>query len=303
MLDTRQEDAAERKQSIALSARYPRVAVALGVPPRWHIPLMLCRSLSTISALWWACQMCISLYRVFIQKHGLHEGARRNRFSNSAPSQVNWAIAVAQIGLSFLWAGAAAYLAHLFASSLMSRWLLHYSPFAVLVRLCSMSILLSFGCMQVFRVSAATEPELFKLSRSLLAWIIISIALMLAYFSTQQDISVEHDRDDRRRRQLLRLKCFYSNKPGCGCNDGLLGGEMNYDVLPTRIEENYTRYYMHQPFLKVSESNEIGALTVVLVIVNRAVIKVIPGFFENEYARGYFIDGRTPSFRFRQATA
>ena len=32
---------------------------------------------------------------------------------------------------------------------------------------------------------------------------------MLAYFSTQQDISVEHDRDDRRRRQLLRLKCLY----------------------------------------------------------------------------------------------
>ena len=78
---------------------------------------------------------------------------------------------------------------------------------------------------------------------------------------------------------------------------------MNYDVLPTRIEENYTRYHLHQPFLKVSESNEIGALTVVLVIVNRAVIKVIPGFFENEYARGYFIDGQTPSIRFRQATA
>lgn len=32
---------------------------------------------------------------------------------------------------------------------------------------------------------------------------------MLAYFCTQQDISVEHDRDDRRRRQLLRLKCLY----------------------------------------------------------------------------------------------
>lgn len=97
----------------------------------------------------------------------------------------------------------------MFASSLMSRWLLHYSPFAVLVRLCSLSILLSFGCMQIFRLSAATEPHLLKLSRSLLAWITISIALMLAYFCTQQDISLETDRDDRRRRQLLRLKCLY----------------------------------------------------------------------------------------------
>ena len=109
MLETRQEDAAQRKQSIALSARYPRVAVVLGVPPRWHIPLMLCRSLSTISALWWACQMCISLYRVFIQQYGLHEGARLNRFWKSAPSQGNWAIAVAQIGLSFLWVSKAAH--------------------------------------------------------------------------------------------------------------------------------------------------------------------------------------------------
>lgn len=91
----------------------------------------------------------------------------------------------------------------------MSRWLLHYSPLAVLVRLCSLSILLSFGCMQIFRFLAATEPDLLKLSRSLLAWITISIALMLAYFSTQQDISVEQDKDDQRRRQLLRLKCLY----------------------------------------------------------------------------------------------
>lgn len=107
-------------------------------------------------------------------------------------------------------AATAAYLAHLFASSLMSRWLLHYSPFAVVVRLCSLSILLSFGCMQVFRLSAATEPDLVRLSRSLLAWISISITLMLAYFCTQQDISLEMDLDDRRRRQILRLKCLYA---------------------------------------------------------------------------------------------
>ncbi|KAI1612693.1 hypothetical protein EDD37DRAFT_317404 [Exophiala viscosa] len=91
----------------------------------------------------------------------------------------------------------------------MSRWLLHYSPFAVLVRLCSLSILLSFVCMQIFRISAALEPDIFKLSRSLLAWIISSIILMLVYFCTQQDIAVEGDRDDRQRRQILRLKCLY----------------------------------------------------------------------------------------------
>ena len=106
-------------------------------------------------------------------------------------------------------AGAAAYLAHMFASSLMSRWLLHYSPLAVLVRLCSLSLILSFVCLQTFQVTAATSPHLILLSRSLPCWIFVSVVLMLAYFSTQQDISVETDRDDRRRRVLLRLKCLY----------------------------------------------------------------------------------------------
>lgn len=109
MLEPRQEDVSGRKQSIALSARYPRVAVVLGVPPQWHVPLMLCRSLSTISALWWACQTCISLYRVVIQKDHLHESARLSRLSGSATSQLTWAIAVAQIGLSFLWVSKAAH--------------------------------------------------------------------------------------------------------------------------------------------------------------------------------------------------
>ncbi len=92
----------------------------------------------------------------------------------------------------------------------MARWLLHYSPLAVLVRLCSISILLSFGCMQIFRLSSATDADVDLLSRSLLAWIFISIVLMLAYFCTQQDLALEiTDRDDRRRRQMLRLKCLY----------------------------------------------------------------------------------------------
>jgi hypothetical protein len=41
-------------------------------------------------------------------------------------------------------------------------------------------------------------------------WIVISIGLLAVYFSTQQDISVEGDKDDRRRRLVLRLKCLYT---------------------------------------------------------------------------------------------
>lgn len=107
-------------------------------------------------------------------------------------------------------AATSAYLAHSFTSSLMSRWLLHYSPPAVLLRLCSMSILLSYACVTCFRLSGATEANLPALSRSLPIWIVISVVLLLVYFCTQQDISVEGDTDDRRRRLVLRIKCLYT---------------------------------------------------------------------------------------------
>jgi hypothetical protein len=73
-----------------------------------------------------------------------------------------------------------------------------------------MSILLSYGCVSCFRVLGATDPDLAALSRSMPIWIVISIGLLVVYFSTQQDISVEGDKDDRRRRLVLRLKCLYT---------------------------------------------------------------------------------------------
>ena len=90
----------------------------------------------------------------------------------------------------------------------MSGWLLHYSPFAVILRLCSMSILLSYACLSSFRLLGASEPNLPSLSRSLPIWIVISIVLLLLWFCTQQDISVEGDKNDRKRRLVLRMKCL-----------------------------------------------------------------------------------------------
>jgi hypothetical protein len=92
----------------------------------------------------------------------------------------------------------------------MSRWLMHYSPFAVILRLCSLSILLSYACVSIFRFLGVIEPDLSTLSRSLPIWIVIAIVLLFVYFFTQQDISVEGDKDDRKRRLVLRLKCLYT---------------------------------------------------------------------------------------------
>ena len=91
----------------------------------------------------------------------------------------------------------------------MSRWLLHYTVPAVLLRLCSVSILLSYACVELFRVCGASAPSpiavlteasclsktepmgLERLSRALPLWIFVALTMLVLYFSTQQDISVE----------------------------------------------------------------------------------------------------------------
>lgn len=90
--------------SVTRSARYPRVAVILGVPRKWHLPLLLCRSLSTVSALWWACQALLSIASIIRHQNQAvdhhvsgpagHEVARHAMFRR---------LAIAQIALSFLW--------------------------------------------------------------------------------------------------------------------------------------------------------------------------------------------------------
>jgi hypothetical protein len=233
--------------SIARSARYPRVAVVLGVGKKWYIPLLLCRALSTSSAIWWSSAITLQVYKLWTGHFKVSEKMGTLATDASEPfGLLCHRLLVAQVVLSYVWvslhlsfsqntlvalhprrhfptdsqgtpadlrclqAATSAYLAHSFASSLMSRWLLHYSPFAVLLRLCSMSILLSYGCVSCFRLLGAMEPDLAALSRSMPIWIVISIGLLVVYFSTQQDISVEGDKDDRRRRLVLRLKCLYT---------------------------------------------------------------------------------------------
>lgn len=90
-------------QSVARSARYPRVAVILGVPSKWHIPLLLCRSLSTISAIWWVCQTLLSIYRIAYHPQ-TDLRLKDSYFDHDIISNRTFKrVAVAQVCLSFLW--------------------------------------------------------------------------------------------------------------------------------------------------------------------------------------------------------
>lgn len=206
-------------ETIVKSARYPRVAVLLGVNQQYHVPLLICRSSAVLFVFTWASQACL-LISSLVSENGRKE---------PTISTLDYRLRIAQILLAFLWvclaketllrvlmlltryqAAEAAYLSHIFASSLMSRWLRHYSPTAVLVRLISLSIFLAYTCTLVFRLTGALESSLESLSRGLPVWISVCVCLLVGYFSTQQDMSIEKDRDDRRRRLVLRLKCLYT---------------------------------------------------------------------------------------------
>lgn len=89
----------------------------------------------------------------------------------------------------------------------MSRWLLRYSPAAVLVRLASLSVILSFACNSIFATAGASYNPGGHLDRALPLWVGMSIALLVLYFRTQHDLSVDEEKDDRKRRLVLRSKC------------------------------------------------------------------------------------------------
>jgi hypothetical protein len=104
VLEGRQNHDSVGNLSISRSARHPRVAVILGVPSQWHIPLLLCRSLSTVSALWWTCQTLISVANVIY--HPVHESEHHKYHSSGHEVVGRWMfrrLAIAQISLSFLW--------------------------------------------------------------------------------------------------------------------------------------------------------------------------------------------------------
>lgn len=69
---------------------------------------------------------------------------------------------------------------------------------------------MSYGFLQLFKITGALEPNLKNLSRCLPIWVVICIFLLFSYFITQQDISIDEDRDDRKRRLILRIKCLYA---------------------------------------------------------------------------------------------
>lgn len=55
----------------ASSALHPRVAVLLGVNARWHVPLLICRALSTAPAAWWGLRCAFTFLGELLLSDGM----------------------------------------------------------------------------------------------------------------------------------------------------------------------------------------------------------------------------------------
>ncbi|KAE8350274.1 N-glycosylation protein-domain-containing protein [Aspergillus coremiiformis] len=174
------------------SAFHPRVAVILGVDRKWYLPLLICRALSTVPAAWWGlrCAFTFLAELLHIQPGMGHEG-----WTAAIVDSINqeWDVErrfrVTEVALAIMWCCASAYLSYFFADCMMSRWLLNYTPPAVVIRLLTTNGLIAYISSWVLYLSgASSDPRLL-----LPAWVSITTTLTFIYHATQNRATIKRE--------------------------------------------------------------------------------------------------------------
>ncbi|KAJ5510752.1 hypothetical protein LT330_005555 [Penicillium expansum] len=96
---------------------------------------------------------------------------------------------VTEVALAIMWCCASAYLSYFFADCMMSRWLLNYTPPAVVIRLLTTNGLIAYITSWVLYLSgASSDPRLL-----LPAWISITTSLTFVYHATQNHATIKRE--------------------------------------------------------------------------------------------------------------
>ncbi|KAF7526656.1 hypothetical protein PCG10_004047 [Penicillium crustosum] len=96
---------------------------------------------------------------------------------------------VTEVALAIMWCCASAYLSYFFADCMMSRWLLNYTPPAVVIRLLTTNGLIAYITSWVLYLSgASSDPRLL-----LPAWISITTSLTFVYHATQNHTTIKRE--------------------------------------------------------------------------------------------------------------
>lgn len=174
------------------SALHPRVAVILGVDRKWWVPLLVSRALSTAPAAWWGLRCAFTFLAELLH---IRPGMGREGWAAAIVGSVgqNWDVErrfrVTEVALAIMWCCASAYLSYFFADCMMSRWLLNYTPPAVVIRLLTTNGLIAYITSWVLYLSgASSDPRLL-----LPAWISITTTLTFLYHATQNHATIKRE--------------------------------------------------------------------------------------------------------------
>ncbi|KAG6134603.1 hypothetical protein E4U38_002233 [Claviceps purpurea] len=170
----------------------PRVAVVLNVNPQWHPYLFAFRLLSILPALWWglpsALQLVLSILpgseRIVLVREG---GGGAWDGLHSSNDTVPFALT--EGALATIWSFACGYLAFFFTDCLMSRWLIHYTPQATIVRLLTINAVNAYLTMTVLSLAGGFQDSRLMLP----GWISMATTLTVSYHITHQKINIRKE--------------------------------------------------------------------------------------------------------------
>ncbi|KAI2604938.1 N-glycosylation protein-domain-containing protein [Hypoxylon fragiforme] len=170
-----------RAPVVAVPLLQPRVAVALGVPKRWHHTLSACRLLSIAPPICWGLRFALR----FLVADLLRLSTQGRHGRDISP----YTLRLTETGLAIIWCCASAYLAFFFTDCLMSRWLINYTPQATVVRLFTISCAFAYlTSWTVYLTAGSQDPGLL-----LPAWIGIATILTTCYHFTQRKIKIRKE--------------------------------------------------------------------------------------------------------------
>lgn len=89
------------------SVLHPRVAVLLGVEKHWHLPLLLCRALSTAPAVWWGLRCALTFLGELLLVESIGAGHEGGGGGGGGGAQGRWSVEkrfrVTEVFLALLW--------------------------------------------------------------------------------------------------------------------------------------------------------------------------------------------------------
>ncbi|AEO54952.1 hypothetical protein MYCTH_2050741 [Thermothelomyces thermophilus ATCC 42464] len=182
----------------------PRVAVALGVSKKWYPILFLCRLASigpgVLFGLPNVLRLLATLHLMYLDR--VLDGGALSKLGRTGGGGANFLSAssgynpafearlrLTEALLATIWCCASGYLSFFFTDCLMSRWLLHYTPQATIVRLLTVDAINGYLTSWVLHLTGGFEdPRLI-----LPAWIVISTTLTVLYHITQRKINIRKE--------------------------------------------------------------------------------------------------------------